>query len=270
MGSDPLGRNDDWVASKEHDILVASTLARLQAQGLNTDEANVTMTLGVPSRVFRARSDLVKAIVQNTHKACASRGFNARIFVHAQPLGVVASHTLMDTGHTKASANIDEDSFAVVDVGQFTTDLCAVVKGEPIIEATESCEGLEILVNHVRSRLREKGFGLGSVDIKTILDNPKIKIAGEIIDVSPWITEAIHDALLPKIINTIRDTFNPILLQTVDSVLIAGGGAPIVFNELKSDSRLRHAKLVDDHRWAIADGFARLSALLHESSKTNV
>ena len=266
MGADPLGRSDTWILSKEHDILIKSAVSRLMAQGMPYQPENAFVALGVPSRVFRERQDLVAALRKATAQALAVNDIEPAVFVHAQPLGVIAAHTLDPDGFTKEDRDIENESYAVVDVGQYTTDLSAVVRGEPVIEATASCEGMELISNHLRAHLRTLDLEFPLLDLATLLANPQLRARGKTHDLKECLDEAISQVLVPKIISAITETFNPVLLQSVDTILIAGGGAPVVFAALKRHPKLLHAQIVEDPRWSISEGFARLAALMHASS----
>lgn len=261
-GSDPVGRNDDWVSGVQHDVLVASALKRLEAEGLEYDPADAFITLGVPSRVFRDRRDLLRAVRENSAAVLARDGVAPKVSVQAQPIGVIACHTLTADGYSQPGRSLEKDSYAVVEIGQFTTDFTAVVKGLPIIEATASCEGVELVVGHIRSKLREEGITLGNVDLQTLITQKSIRVRGQDRDLSDLIDQGIKLVLLPKIMETLKVSFNPVLLQSVDQVLVAGGGAPLVYPVLKEMPHVSHAFMVENPRNAVSDGFARLSALM--------
>lgn len=267
MGADPLGRNDDWILGIEHEVLIVAAIERLKAKGLNFEPGDAYITIGVPSRVFRERRDLVSGVRANTIAALTTASGAPTVIVQPQPLGVIARHTLDEDGYQQEGRDMTTDSFAVIEIGQFTADYSAVVKGLPVIEATDSVEGVELIVNHVRSQLHNEGAQLGATDVQALLASPKIKIRGQIRDLSPWINEAINQILLPKVITAAKNTFNPMLLQSVDAILIAGGGAPIVFDGIKADPAMCHAELIETPREAVADGFARLSALMHATEE---
>ena len=261
-GAEPLGLTDDWVSGYHHDVLVASALKRLEAEGLEYDPAEAFITLGVPSRVFRDRRDLLRIVRVNSSAVLSRDGQAPKVFVHAQPMGVIARHTLTDEGYSLPDRSLEKDSYAVVEVGHFTTDFTAIVKGLPIIEATASCEGVYLVAGHIRTKLREEEITLGNVDLQTLVTQKAIRVRGQDRDLSTLIEQGIHSVLLPKIMESFRSAFNPTLLQSVDQVLVAGGGAPIVYPGLKATPQASHALLVDDSRHAVADGFARLSALM--------
>jgi plasmid segregation protein ParM len=266
MGAEPLGRSDSWILSKEHDVLVKAAVGRLMAQGVPYEPENAVVALGVPSRVFRERQDLVKALREATAKALSVGGRTPTVFVHAQPMGVIAAYTLEKDGFTREGRDLSSESYAVVDIGQYTTDLSAVVKGEPVIEATASCEGMELISNHLRRHLRTLDLELPVLDLESLLANPQLRARGETHQLKDCLDEAIADVLVPKIITAVTETFNPVLLQSVDTILIAGGGAPVVFEALKKHPKLSHANTVEEPRWSISEGFARLAALMHASA----
>lgn len=260
--AEATGREDDWVAKPAHDVLIRSAMDRLARAGMKVD-GPAFVTIGVPSRVFRERRDLVRVVHANT---VAVLGKQAEVFVQPQPFGVIANYTLDEEGFNAPGKAMDRDSYVVVEVGQFTTDFAAVVKGQPVIDATASTDGLELVVNHIRSRLRDRDIEIGNLDMQTLMVERNLRIRGQSVDLGPFIEEGIHDVLMPKIMEAFRATFPPVLLQTADKVLVAGGGAPIVIEGLHRFKQAEHAEMLSEPRMAVADGFARLSALMANSS----
>lgn len=266
-GGDAIGRNDDWVTSPGHDVLVAAAMARLEAAGLQYDGAAV-VNLGVPSRVFRGRRDLVEGLKLNAEKALGRNKPGLEVYVHAQPMGVIAGHTLDPDGYMREGASLEEGSFAVVEIGQFTTDFTAVLRGEPIIQATASCEGVELITNHLRLRLREQNIELPShVDLAKLRAEKSIRVKGQDVNIESLIDEGVKKVFLPKIVENAKRTLSPALLQSVDQILVAGGGAEMAIEGLVKNSAFSHAIMVPQPRLAVADGLARLSAMVHALSQ---
>jgi plasmid segregation protein ParM len=265
-GGEAIGRNDDWVMGPQHDVLIAAAMKRLQAAGLQYDGTGV-VNLGVPSRVFRGRRDLVLGLKKNA-EAVLDRGVpGLEVYVHAQPMGVVASHTLDADGYMREGASLEDGSFAVIEIGQFTTDFTAVLKGEPIIQATASCEGVELIMNHMRGRLRDQGIQLPHVDLHQLLADRSIRVRGARVDLGEMLDEGISKVFLPKVIENAKKTLSPALLQSVDQILVAGGGAAIAMPGLEKNAMFSHAIVVNEPRLAVADGLARLSAMVHALSQ---
>lgn len=268
IGSEPVGRNDDWVTGPEHDILVLAAVQKLISEGLNFQAGKAHITLGVPSRVFKERRELVNTIRRNIIALLSNASGKPSVYIHAQPMGVIARHTLDVQGFTAEGRDLAHDSFAVIEVGQFTTDFSAVIKGQPMIDATDSTDGVELVTNHVRSRLRDEGIHLATLDMQSLLANPTMKVRGEVKNLEPSIREGIDQVLMPKIMAAARSIFNPMLLQTADAILLAGGGAPIILAGIKAMPQMSHAIQLENPREAVADGFARLSALMHATQAT--
>lgn len=260
VDQEPIGRSDEWVVGKAHDALVLSAISRLNEAGFNFDPARAVITLGVPSRVAKDRRDILIALKANVLKRLSTGKDRPMINVIAQPVGVIASHALAHDGEPREGQDPDTHSFAVIEVGQYTTDYCAVLEGEPIVSATESSEGVELVAMHVAAALREQGLELGPRNLQRMMLTPTINARGKQIDLRPLIAQAVKDHLLPKTLETARAVFRSQLLQESDAVLVAGGGAGLIYELLKKDPQFTHAVQVAAPREAVADGFSRLSA----------
>jgi plasmid segregation protein ParM len=266
-GGEAIGRNDDWVMGLQHDVLVAAALKRLRADGLEYDGSGV-VNLGLPSRVFTGRRDLAEGIVGNARRILSGHR-TPDVYVHAQPMGVIACHTLEPDGYMREGVSLEDGSFAVIEIGQFTTDFTAVLKGEPIIHATASCEGVELIINHLRGQLRLEGVQLPHSDVERLIAGGSIRVRGKDLDIRPMLDEAITKVFVPRIIDNAKRTLSPALLQSADSVLVAGGGGTLAMPGLARNPMFSHAVLVANPRMAVADGFARLSAMVHALSQTD-
>lgn len=262
ISQDPIGRSDEWVSSRIHDALTLSAIQRLDAQGLNFDPGKATIVLGVPSRVLRDRRDLVASLRDQVARLLTRKSVSPRVIVLAQPMGVIAAHTMSEDGQAKDGFDLEQQSFAVIDVGQYTTDYVAVVEGVPIVDAADSSEGVEVIALQVKEKLAAMGFELGARDLQRMMLNPKIRKRGQDIDLKPLIQEAVDMVLAPKIIQVAKGVFRRQLLQDVDAVLVAGGGAPWVVSQIKADPDMIHAVQVANPREAVADGFARMAAAI--------
>lgn len=263
---EPIGRSDEWVTTKTHDALTLSAIQRLNDAGLKFNPAKATVVLGVPSRVLRDRRDLVASMRDQVIKLLSDGKSSPQVIVLAQPMGVIAAHTMTPDGQAKEGFDLDRQSFAVIDVGQYTTDYVAVVEGVPIVDAADSSEGVEVIALQVKEQLGEMGFDLGARDLQRMMLNPKIRKRGQDIDLKPMIQGAVASVLAPKIIQVAKGVFKRQLLQDVDSVLIAGGGAPWVVDQIKVDPDMVHAVQVENPREAVADGFARMAAAIGEGA----
>lgn len=262
MGATAVGTSDAWVATDEHDVLVLSAINRLVAEGAPYDPQFTVVTLGVPSRVFKDRRDLVKTVKERASSYLTVSGVSPAIEVQAQPMGVIGSIALNGDGSSNTANSIDARSFAVVEVGQATTDFTAVIRGNVVVESTTSCEGVAMVISSVSQGLaaRPSPITLPESAAQSLLVTRSLQVYGKALPMGDEIDAAVRDVLMPRIMAQFNEAFNKQTLQFVDQILVAGGGAPIVFPEISK--LFPHAVLVEKSRFAVADGLAKLGALL--------
>lgn len=260
----PVGRTDEWLIQTDHDALLLSAVKRIRAAGIEFDPGRAVITVGVPSRVAKERRDLVKRVRERVGELLGDGKAKPLVNVVAQPIGVIAAYTMTDGGDVKDGADPDSHSYAVIEIGQHTTDFAAVVEGEPIVSAADSSEGVEVIAAHVldslRSELKQDDLELGVRDLQIMMTSPTKKVRGQTINLRPMIERAVADVLAPKILAKAKEVFGRQLLQSADAILLAGGAAPWVYTLIKTDPLLGHTVMLENPREAVAEGFARLAA----------
>lgn len=266
MQAEALGRRDEWVLEIEHFALLASAVARLQAAGLQYDPSKAVITLGVPSRVAAQRLDLVVDLRKRAAELLAAGGAKPIVQILPQPLGIIGAHTLTEEGAAIEGHDPDTARYAVIEVGQYTTDFSAVRDGGTVVGATVSTDGVELVARRAAEDLAAKGLRLYPRDLSEIMVNTRVRRRGVDVELRPTLERAVKELLLPKIASAAKAAFGPQLLEEADAVLVAGGGAYWVFEALQALPDFAHAKLVPSPREAVAEGFARLSAMVGAAS----
>jgi len=261
-GAPGIGRYDDWVLSDQHDILVLAAMKKLQREGLNYD-GNAVITLGLPSRVFRYRGDLAQALHTRISALLSIGSSKPDVHVHAQSMAVVARHTIdVDGSDLEGGASFEQGRFAVIEVGQFTTNFLLLERSVPIRMAMTSCDGVEAVIHQLRAKLRDQNMDVTNADLEDLAVKRKMSVRGACVDMGPLLDQAVDRVFVPYVIENAMDSFGS-HIENVDQVLVAGGGAPLLLNGLKSTGRFDHAVLVDEPRFAVANGLAKISAVVH-------
>jgi hypothetical protein len=255
---DTVGDTPQWVLTEDHEVLLVSALKRLfETRAAKDDE--VFLTVGLPAEVF-VRHPQLRSVLGTEASRIARRilGCEVKAFVQAQPVAAFVSWAFDTEGVEK------EDKAGrrcgIIDVGQGSTDFTVVIDGAPQLEFTSSCGGVDVIVPHINSVLGPDGMKVRAADLERHLRDG-LSIRGEKRDVRELIRSAVLEQLLPMILRHLDSRRYESVLQEVDCILVAGGGADLVFADLKQRDQTRHAVRLDSPLLAVADGLAKYSAL---------
>lgn len=261
QGQDDLsaGLREDWVFSAHHKALFLGGLKKLTDAGVpNIDTALVVV--GLPASLYAAQK--TKLAVELTQLA-------PRCEVKILPQSMGPYHQMMFTpeGFEANGVNPDKDSWAVVEIGQYTTDYAMLINGRPIENAYGSCDGMRIAAEQLVRTLQErKSLTLELPEATETLRTKSIRNFGSLIDV----TEEVKASTVP-LASQIVNKSNQLLgnkVRELTGVLVAGGGAELIYETLLQ--AWPHAKLTDNPRFAVADGFNRYAAAFNNYRASQV
>lgn len=247
------GLSDDWAGSEQHGALILAAVKRLEAAGV-AGVADGVVVVGLPARVFASQRKLYAAAVAELLP-------RATIKVVPQPMGPYYA-TLFDARGVER-AGVEGGSWAIIEVGQFTSDFAMIERGHVVERALNSCEGMRVAAEALQRLVMERyGVAISMSEATGLLQDPLIRNFGRRIDVGDLVREAVQP-LARTIAEKARQLFGE-SLRAMDGVRLAGGGAQLVMDALPSVwSGLTGVvpegfiAVVEDARFAVADGFAR-------------
>ena len=262
QGGDKMraGLRDDWIYGDEHLALLLGALAKAQAAGVpGVDRAQ--LVIGLPGRLYTAAFDDYTSRVT---QALPGRG----VSVMPQPIGPFLSHLLDDQGRD-ARPELLKGAWATVEIGQYTTDICLVSQGQAIQEMYSSCNGMRIVAeNLMRQISRKRGISdLGLPEATQILETGSMLIAGKPVSVQDEL-QASLEPLAREILETANQVLGSSELRRMQGVLIAGGGAPLLYPRLLE--AWPQAVLCDDPRFSVAEGFMRAGLVQEQAPADEV
>lgn len=243
-----VGLSNDWTETLEYQALVLSAVKRLKHIGVpDVDIAYVVV--GTPAALYSKQRDGLEAV---TRKAMP----NTDVKALSQPMGAFLSFFLNAKGLPVSENYADETgrkkSWAVIEVGHFTTDFLLMKEGIHIDRKSDSCEGIFMAAEQLARILAAKNIDSSPVACEEALRTKKIRHFG-IKDVAVEVAEAAN-----FIVAKIMAKTNALLAAeaaTVDGILLAGGGAPIIYDSLVA--QWPHILLLPEPRMAVAEGFCR-------------
>lgn len=249
QGGDDLsgGLRDDWVYSDQHAALFMGGLKKLTATGIaGIDTALIVV--GLPGALYASqKAGLGQALGKLVPRA--------EIRVMPQPMGPYQELVFTADGQESRAVNADDDSYAVIEVGQYTTDFALLLHGHTIENAFGSCDGMRIAAEHLQRSLRQSQFAVSMAEATDLLRTKTLKNFGDRIDITEEVLRAV-EPLAAQIVDKANQLIGK-SARSLDGILVAGGGAPLVLNSLRKT--WPHARLSENSRFSVAEGFCRYS-----------
>lgn len=251
------GLSDDWTISDAYQVLVLSALKRLEAEGVPGLDSPY-LVIGTPSKLYLEEKE---SLVARTTRAVNA----STVRVLPQPMGAFCSYTLNSRGaeikERMRDANGKKLTWAVVDVGHFTTDFLLMREGVYVQSSSEiSCDGVHFAILNLLPRLAKQGIRLTHVQAEEVLRTKQVKHFGQMKEVGEHVDAAVET--VAQNILTNADYMLSSEATTLDGILLAGGGAPMIFDQVKK--RWPVVEMLEDFRMAVADGYCKfgIGALL--------
>lgn len=258
QGRDDLtgGLRDDWAKSERHAALFAGGLSKLKAHGVPGLDHALVM-LGLPAAHFASQKTSLAHEMQRLAP-------NIELRVRPQPMGPYYQMMFDTAGREVPNFNADSAKWAVVEIGQYTTDYALVLDGRTIENAFGSCDGMRIAAEHLQRTLAARNFAVPLVEATSLLETKSLRNFGSQHDISKDVDQAVA-----PLAAMILDKANQLIgrsARTLDGVLIAGGGASLVMPALQKI--WPHAVLADKPRFAVAEGFCRFAVAYETFRRT--
>ncbi|WP_432263294.1 ParM/StbA family protein [Cupriavidus sp. TMH.W2] len=243
-----VGLSHDWINTPEYLALVGSTMKRFAARGV-PGLSDPLLVIGTPASLYGSQQEQLKSetlkIVQ------------ADMRVLPQPMGAYCDFYLDKSGvpmkqHMQDSAG-RKKSWAVIEVGHFTTDFLLMLEGQYIERGASSCEGLNFAAEHLLRILNGKGIHTNLIECEQAIRTKTILQFGQDVNIADDVAVAVSH-VAQKIIAK-ADSLLSTDVRKLHGVLLAGGGAPLIVEELQK--KWPHCVLLENPRMAVANGFCR-------------
>lgn len=242
--SGSTGLSEGWIETPEYETLMRGGFKKLRALGIEPDECTIVM--GLPTSLHSRQ--------KATLKQMASQCTKGRVMVMPQSLAPYHGFMLDEDGNPSPTRSMESEAWAVVEVGYFTTDIMLMQAGGTWIEKAAGCSrGVALAADALMRAMSEKDVTVDLNEAEQALQTKVIKNFGKNMDVSKEVDVAIS-SIVADVLDTSKKLIEP-HVRKLDGVIIAGGGAPLVFEEIKE--KWPHAVLADNHRFSVSEGMRR-------------
>lgn len=260
-GAGYVGHSDDWTDRVEYKALVASAMARVEQKGVRF-AAPPVIVVGAPSNVFSSQR---KTIAERTREAL---GGDIEVMVLPQAGGAYYHYVFDGNGSMVVDRMFREGvhsplrNYAVVEVGQFSTDFILFLNSNVNESTFQSTSGVFEAHTELDKILKEKGIKTNAALLDEAFVTGRIYVYGQPRDVGAELALAL-EPFIEKVRNKTEALYAD-YAQSLSGILIGGGGASLVQPALAKV--YPHAILLDNPRMAVANGFlaftkARLKSL---------
>lgn len=242
------GLTDDWIETTEYRALLLSSMKRLADMGV-PNLIDPYIVVGTPASHYMAQRSKLEEVTRKT--------VPGTVKALSQPMGAFLAYFLSENGIPIASRVHAEDkrmrSYAVIDVGYFSTDFLLMKEGMNIESKSDSCEGIYVAAEKLARILSEKrNFKVSQLVCEEALRTKKVRHFGDH-EVAKEVKDAAEEVvakIVAKAVTLFKDE-----VMALDAVIIAGGGASVVFDSIRS--KWANAILLPDARMGVAEGFLR-------------
>lgn len=258
-GKVAAGLTREWIQSHEHMALIA------HAHQLATESAdqykNRVVVLGLPVTEFDARRDPLKEIATEIF------GADTQVRVMPQPMGTYQTIMLNRRGMPAPGRAMHEESWGVIDVGYYSTDIMVLVQGRWVEAGSGGGPGIYLAAQALERILADRGIEVDIFEAEEALRKNYLKQYGKRIGVVDEVNKA-----LGTITSQVIDIANQLMqahAKHLDGILVTGGGGPLVLDQLRQ--KWPHAQLAEDneqypaklrgHRFANSEGYYRFGRM---------
>ncbi len=238
-------RDRGWIASKAYRALLKFALQKCNLKEGDT----AAITTGLPAAYFRTDKELLAALIAEVAEEAR---ITAKVSILPQPMGAFFAQFFDEKGHV-LDERLASGRVGILDIGYYTTDLVTLDHLDIVDKQLGSIEsGVSTALEAIKRDLYDAWqVNLDLHRTEEALRKGKVTVFGEERDIT-----SIRNQRLKELAGEIESQARTIWGNAADlgRILLAGGGAALLSEHL---SFYRHAKIVRDPAYAIANGFFR-------------
>lgn len=240
----PSRLTDDWIETEEHKALLLHAWEQfVLATGV---KGRALVVLGLPGRLYSSQ----KTALSDVARALLPR--EAEVKVVAQPKAPFHAFMQDERGDLQVDRDL-EATYAVVDVGRYTTDLAVIVGGVLYEAGLASTSGTQLAEQSMLAALGRRGIRATLSDAERALERRFAYNRGVRVDVGAEADES-SAAIAQDVVDQVERVVAPFNAQLA-GLILAGGGAPLVAAALRA--KWDAVTVPKDPRYEVAEGMVR-------------
>lgn len=218
------GLFEDWVQTSQHDALLLAG-QRLAIESGADEEALIV--LGLPAGLYARQRDALRER--------ASRLLGSEVMVMSQPFGPFSLHMIDERGVLRSAHALESESWAVIEVGYYTTDFTLLRNGLWIEDKTASCSGVSRATDRLRKALSVSGVSSTLMECEEILRTRKMRNFGDMVTLP---IKVVNWKLVPK--DGAKEQIKKIAALLKSATVVINAGDPDREGQLLVDEVLEH------------------------------
>ena len=253
------GQTRNWIETEQHDALLVSAWERAnRILGKNELEhpEHVALVLGLPASYYAEQRDTLRSRANALLQPLVKPHQELKIYVESQSRAPLLC-VVFDSNGVETGVGGEDETWGVVEIGQFTTDFTLHDRGQEVDSAATSARGAQMVYDRISAALKQKGYVADFETISSAIQTRKIKVFGKEEDVSDIISPALSE-FSTYIDEEVATRFGD-KAQRMDGIIVAGGGAYIVGQNVKA--KYPNAIIPTNPRFAVAEGYSRFGLL---------
>jgi plasmid segregation protein ParM len=246
----------DWIYEPSHDLLVLSALKRFLLAGLSPSEA-VLLVVGLPASHFSANRASYREHVLELARTAGLKC--VEVVVQRQPAGILESVSFTARGGLDRTVDLESGCWAVIDIGELTTDFYVMNQTRYLPMASGSVQGFKRAKDFLASELAGQGLPHHHAALESSFREHVVVIGRRRIDVKAQARRALSyfsDDIRNESVRRLED-----LRHELSGILLGGGAAELVYQTIRREFAgcVHGVKVVSEPRYAIAEGFFRFA-----------
>ncbi|MCX8016295.1 MAG: ParM/StbA family protein [Rhodocyclaceae bacterium] len=217
------GLTEAWIESAEHAALIKMAL-RIVQRYLGEDSPRLWV-VGLPVGQFARDRERLAAIVRELLPP------QDRIKVLQQPDAAYFAHIYDRSGMPRPDVHPEEESWAVVDIGYYTTDFVLYEQGRYVESASGRYAGVREIAESVQRALAVRGIERSLIDVERALPRRSLLHRGQSIDLQQLVQEALQQ-MFAKVLDESARLMGR-RLDAVNGILVAGGSAEMLAEHMR-------------------------------------
>ncbi|MCE5360589.1 MAG: ParM/StbA family protein [Acidithiobacillus sp.] len=232
------GLHHRWIDTITYRALAKNALERVVRDVGRID----SVIVGLPPAILRQRELAVRHLLSSMT--------DADVRVLPEPGGVSYKMSIDEDGNFIDDA---PDTIGVMTIGRYTTDFLVLRGGRWVEKASVSSVGMSEAGEQLRKRLEDRDIQIDHMMADEALRSRSLTIYGKPVEIESD-TKSVLSYVASCIIDGAAGAFGDFEVY-LEKIYVAGGGAEAMMPEL--EKIWPHLQLVDDPRFAVAEGFRR-------------
>lgn len=244
-----VGTDPNWIMKMEFRILCLWAFERLAKRGVPGLD-NPLVIIGTSASLYTSQRNKLEEIVRTI--------IPGEVKAISQPMGVYLSYMLDNRGvphrERRLGPSGGKPSWAVLQVGHFTSDFLFIKEGINVEIKASTCPGMITAINALNFDLTSKGYA-AQTDVRCLksLLTGRTMVAGAEIEIRDEVDRALVVAA-----NRIRAGFYRHFYDDTDELagmVLAGGGAELIYPLIRD--LMHNVILLENPRMAVVEGYMR-------------